>query len=43
LSGMKTVVVAVPLIFLALSCVVMLLNPLGRETRRERELKPEAA
>ena len=43
LSGMKTVVVAVPLIFLGLSCVAMLLNPLGREARRESELGPEAA
>jgi len=43
LSGMKTVVVAVPLIFLGLSCVAMLLNPLGREARRESELGPETA
>ena len=43
LSGMKTAVVAVPLIFLALSCVAMVLNPLGRETRPESESEPEAA
>ena len=43
LSGMKTVVVAVPLIFLALSCVAMMLNPLGRQGRRESSLEAEPA
>lgn len=43
LDGMKTVVVAVPLIFLALSCVAMLLNPLGRQARRESDLEAEPA
>lgn len=35
LSGMRATVVVVPLLFLGLSCVAMLLNPLGRE-RTER-------
>jgi GPH family glycoside/pentoside/hexuronide:cation symporter len=35
LSGMRATVVVVPMIFLALSCVAMLLNPLGRGARRE--------
>ena len=34
LSAMRQTVAIVPLIFLALSCVAMLLNPLGRERRR---------
>ncbi len=34
LSGMRYTVALVPLIFLALSCAAMLLNPLGRERRR---------
>jgi GPH family glycoside/pentoside/hexuronide:cation symporter len=41
LSGMRATVVVVPLLFLALSCVAMLLNPLGRETAGRAE--PEAA
>ena len=40
---MKTVVVIVPLLFLALSCVAMLLNPLGREARRESERETATA
>jgi sugar (glycoside-pentoside-hexuronide) transporter len=43
LSGMKTVVVAVPLLFLALSCIAMMLNPLGRDARREGNLEAETA
>ena len=34
LAGMRATVALVPLMFLALSCVAMLLNPLGRERRR---------
>jgi sugar (glycoside-pentoside-hexuronide) transporter len=37
LSGMRATVVLVPLLFLALSCVAMLLNPLGRENARRAE------
>lgn len=40
LSGMRATVVIVPLLFLALSCVAMLLNPLGRETARRAEPEP---
>jgi GPH family glycoside/pentoside/hexuronide:cation symporter len=36
LSGMRLTVAVVPLLFLALSCVAMLLNPLGRGTAGER-------
>lgn len=36
LSGMRATVVLVPMLFLALSCVAMLLNPLGRETQPKR-------
>jgi GPH family glycoside/pentoside/hexuronide:cation symporter len=36
LAGMRATVALVPLAFLALSCVAMLLNPLGRERRRLR-------
>jgi GPH family glycoside/pentoside/hexuronide:cation symporter len=34
LAGMRATVALVPLVFLGLSCVAMLLNPLGRERRR---------
>ena len=34
LAAMRTMVTIVPLVFLALSCVAMLMNPLGRERRR---------
>jgi GPH family glycoside/pentoside/hexuronide:cation symporter len=34
LAGMRATIAFVPLVFLALSCVAMLLNPLGRERRR---------
>ena len=34
LGGMRATVVLVPLIFLALSCVAMMFNPLGRERQR---------
>jgi sugar (glycoside-pentoside-hexuronide) transporter len=34
LSGMRETIALVPLAFLALSCVAMALNPLGRERRR---------
>ena len=40
LSGMRATMVLVPMLFLALSCVAMLLNPLGRGARREGN--PEA-
>nr|NUR36974.1 hypothetical protein [Sphingomonas sp.] len=40
LGGMRTTVVVVPLIFLALSCVAMLLNPLGRSSTRRLEAEP---
>jgi Na+/melibiose symporter-like transporter len=43
LSGMKAIVIAVPLLFLALSCVAMMLNPLGRGARRESNLEAEPA
>lgn len=45
LAGMRATVVLVPLVFLALSCVAMWLNPLGRGTHRRivRELESEAA
>jgi GPH family glycoside/pentoside/hexuronide:cation symporter len=36
LAGMRATVALVPLVFLALSCVAMMLNPLGRERRRLR-------
>ena len=43
LAGMRATVVLVPLAFLALSCVAMWLNPLGRGTHRRivRELESE--
>jgi Na+/melibiose symporter-like transporter len=34
LAAMRTMVTIVPLVFLALSCAAMLMNPLGRERRR---------
>ena len=40
LSGMRATVVLVPMIFLALSCVAMLLNPLGRERAERVEAEP---
>jgi GPH family glycoside/pentoside/hexuronide:cation symporter len=40
LNGMRATVVIVPLLFLALSCVAMLLNPLGREIARRAETEP---
>jgi len=40
LNGMRATVVAVPLTFLALSCVAMLLNPLGRESAPKLETEP---
>jgi GPH family glycoside/pentoside/hexuronide:cation symporter len=43
LSGMRATVVVVPMIFLALSCVAMLLNPLGRGTQRESNAETEPA
>ena len=36
LAGMRQTITLVPLAFLALSCVAMVLNPLGRERRRLR-------
>jgi GPH family glycoside/pentoside/hexuronide:cation symporter len=41
LSGMRATIVIVPVAFLALSCLAMLANPLGRETVRRP--KPEPA
>jgi GPH family glycoside/pentoside/hexuronide:cation symporter len=45
LAGMRATVVLVPLAFLALSCVAMWLNPLGRRTlgRAIQESEAEAA
>ena len=45
LEGMRATVAVVPLVFLALSCVAMWMNPLGRGThgRIVRELEAEAA
>ena len=40
LSGMRATVVLVPLAFLALSCLAMLLNPLGRQARGRAEPEP---
>jgi GPH family glycoside/pentoside/hexuronide:cation symporter len=37
LAGMRSTVAIVPLVFLALSCVAMVLNPLGRARRRSGE------
>ena len=41
LSGMRATVVIAPLLFLGLSCVAMLLNPLGRQGARRAQ--PQAA
>ena len=43
LSGMRATVVLVPMLFLALSCVAMLLNPLGHQARPAKGLKAEPA
>ena len=43
LAGMRTTVALVPLAFLALSCVAMLMNPLGRGADRRRGLERVAA
>jgi GPH family glycoside/pentoside/hexuronide:cation symporter len=43
LSGMRATVVLVPMLFLALSCIAMLLNPLGRQARPAKGLKAEPA
>jgi len=42
LSGMRATIVVVPVIFLALSCVAMLSNPLGRQ-EKPTKLDPEPA
>ena len=42
LTSMRHAVAIVPLLFLGLSCVAMLLNPLGRERRRSGEVKHSA-
>ncbi|HJP68690.1 MAG TPA: MFS transporter [Sphingomicrobium sp.] len=39
LTSMRQTVAMVPLLFLALSCVAMLLNPLGRKHRRSGEIE----
>jgi GPH family glycoside/pentoside/hexuronide:cation symporter len=39
LTSMRQTVAFVPLLFLALSCVAMLLNPLGRKHRRSGEVE----
>jgi GPH family glycoside/pentoside/hexuronide:cation symporter len=41
LTGMRATVVLVPMLFLALSCVAMLLNPLGRDARLAKKLEAE--
>jgi sugar (glycoside-pentoside-hexuronide) transporter len=43
LSGMRATMVLVPMLFLALSCVAMLLNPLGRGARQESNPEAEPA
>ena len=43
LSGMRATIVVVPVIFLALSCVAMLSNPLGRQPKKPEKLEPEPA
>jgi Na+/melibiose symporter-like transporter len=40
LSGMRATMVLAPMLFLALSCVAMLLNPLGRERAERAKPKP---
>src|SRR5262249_52468614 len=47
LDAMRATIAMVPLVFLGLSCVAMLMNPLGRERRRsgdelERAVEPVA-
>ena len=41
LSGMRATIVVVPVLFLALSCVAMLSNPLGRQPRGKADLGAE--
>ena len=43
LRGMRATMILVPMLFLALSCVAMLLNPLGRGARRESNPEAEPA
>ena len=43
LSGMRATIVVVPVIFLALSCLAMLSNPLGRQPRGKADLGAEPA
>ena len=43
LSGMRATIVVVPVLFLALSCVAMLSNPLGRHPREKADLGAEPA
>jgi GPH family glycoside/pentoside/hexuronide:cation symporter len=43
LAGIRSTVAIVPSLFLALSCVAMLLNPLGRGARRSSDLRAEPA
>jgi GPH family glycoside/pentoside/hexuronide:cation symporter len=43
LSGMRATIVVVPVLFLALSCVAMLSNPLGRQPRGKADLGAEPA
>ena len=43
LSGMRATIVVVPVLFLALSCVAMLSNPLGRQPRGKVDLGAEPA
>jgi GPH family glycoside/pentoside/hexuronide:cation symporter len=43
LRGMRATIVVVPVIFLALSCVAMLSNPLGRQPKKPDKLEPEPA
>ena len=43
LNGMRATVAIVPMLFLGLSCVAMLLNPLGREAQQSKKLEAEPA
>jgi GPH family glycoside/pentoside/hexuronide:cation symporter len=43
LSGMRATIVVVPVIFLGLSCLAMLWNPLGRQVQKQDELEAEPA
>jgi GPH family glycoside/pentoside/hexuronide:cation symporter len=43
LSGMRFTIAVVPMLFLALSCVAMLLNPLGRRSRPVAKIAAAAA